>query len=84
MLRKASRDFVLGELKEELEKALDAAGLDVKVEGVTMRQTAGGEISIDHDADPTVLLVRYPSIFEGGHAYVKAGGEFFIILCHRH
>ncbi len=71
MLRKASRDFVLGELKEELEKALDAAGLDVKVEGVTMRQTAEGEIPIDHDADPTVLLVRYPSIFAGGHAYVK-------------
>ncbi len=71
MLRKASRDFVLGELKVELENALKVAGLDVTVEGVTMHQTAGGEKPIDHDADPTILLVRYPSIFASGHTYVK-------------
>ena len=71
MLRKASRDYVLGSLKVELEEALKGEGLDATVEGVTMRQTAEGEKPIDHDADPTVLLVRYPSIFSSGHIYVR-------------
>ena len=71
MLRKASRDYVLGALKDNLEEALKVIGLDVTVEGVTMHQTAEGEKPIDHDADPTVLLVRYPSIFASGHTYVK-------------
>ena len=71
MLRKVSRDYVLGSLKVDLGEALRGAGLDVMVEGVTMRQTAEGEKPIDHDADPTVLLVRYPSIFANGHTYVK-------------
>lgn len=71
MLRKASRDYVLDTLKVELENALKVVGLDVTVEGVTMRQTTEGEKPIDHDADPTVLLVRYPSIFTNGHTYVK-------------
>ena len=71
MLRKASRDFVHGELKSELEKKLESIGLSVKVEAVTTHMTAEGEKPIDHDADPTVLLVHYPSIFNSGHSYVK-------------
>ena len=71
MLRKASRDYVLGPLKENLEEALKGSGFDVTVEGVTMHHTAEGDKPIDHDADPTVLLVRYPSIFASGHTYVK-------------
>ena len=71
MLRKASRDFVTGELKDELEKKLKELKLDVKVEAVTTRMTAEGEKPIDHDADPTVLLVYYPSIFNSGNQYVK-------------
>ena len=71
MLRKASRDFVHGELKNELEKKLESIGFNVKVEAVTTHMTAEGEKPIDHDADPTVLLVHYPSIFNSGHSYVK-------------
>ena len=71
MLRKASRDYVLGPLKEELEDVLKVSGFDVTVEGVTIHHTAEGDKPIDHDADPTVLLVRYPSIFASGHTYVK-------------
>ena len=71
MLRKASRDYVLGSLKEDLEAALKVSGFDVTVEGVTIHHTAEGDKPIDHDADPTVLLVRYPSIFASGHTYVK-------------
>ncbi len=71
LLRKASRDYVLGELRFLLEEALVAAGLDVKVDGVNTHMTVRGETPIDHDADPTVLLVRYPSIFANNHTYVK-------------
>ena len=71
MLRKASRDYVLGSLKEDLEGAPKVSGFDVTVEGVTMHHTAEGDKPIHHDADPTVLLVRYPSIFASGHTYVK-------------
>lgn len=71
MLRKASRDFVHGELKNELEKKLESIGFNVKVEAVTTHMTVEGEKPIDHDADPTVLLVHYPSIFNSGHSYVK-------------
>ena len=46
-------------------------GLEVSVEAVTTHMTAEGEKPIDHDADPTVLLVHYPSIFAGNHSYVK-------------
>ena len=71
LLRKASRDFIHGEFKEELEHRLKEMGLDVRVEAVTTHMTAEGEKPIDHDADPTVVLVHYPSIFEGRHSYVK-------------
>lgn len=71
MLRKASRDYVHGELKHEFEKKLKEMGLDVEVEAVTTHQTAEGEKPIDHDADPTVLLVHYHSIFDSGHNYVR-------------
>ena len=71
MLRKASRDYVHGELKQELERKLEEMHLEVEVQAVTTHQTADGERPIDHDADPTVLLVHYPSIFIGKHSYVK-------------
>ena len=71
MLRKASRDFIHGEFKDELEQRLKEMGLDVRVDAVTTHMTAEGEKSIDHDADPTVVLVHYPSIFTGSHSYVK-------------
>ena len=71
MLRKASRDYIHGEFKTELEQRLKEMGLDVGVEAVTTHRTADGEKPIDHDADPTVVLVHYPSIFSGNHSYVK-------------
>lgn len=71
MLRKASRDFIHGQFKTELEQRLKKMRLDVDVEAVTTHMTAEGEKPIDHDADPTVLLVHYSSIFSGNHSYVK-------------
>ena len=72
MLRKASRDFVHRELMYELENKLKEWGLDVKVEAVTTHMTAEGEKAIDHDADPTVLLIHYPSVFNTSHSHVKS------------
>lgn len=71
LLRKASRDFIHGEFMSELEQRLKEMGLDVRVEAVTTHMTDAGEKPIDHDADPTVVLVHYPSIFADSHSYVK-------------
>lgn len=72
-LRKISRDYVLGEFKIELEERLAAIGLtDILVEPVTTYMTMEGEKPVDHDADPTVLLVHYPSIVNSGSGYVKS------------
>lgn len=71
LLRKVSRDYIHGEMRQELEARLREMKLDVTVEPVTTRLTAEGEKPIDHDADPTVLLVHYPSMFSGSHSYVK-------------
>lgn len=71
LLRKASRDFIHNELKTELEQRFYELKLDVKVEAVTTQLTAEGEKPIDHDSDPTVLLVHYPSIFNTKHSYVR-------------
>lgn len=71
-LRKVSRDFVLGDFKAELERCLIAIGLtDVTIEPITTYMTFEGEKTIDHDADPTVLLIHYPSIFSTSGGYVK-------------
>ena len=71
MMRKASRDYVHGELKQKLERKLEKMNLEVEIQAVTTYQTVEGDRPIDHDADPTVLLVHYPSIFNGKHSYVK-------------
>ena len=70
-LRKASRDYIIGELREELERKLAEKGLDVKVEPVTTVLTSEGEKPIDHDSDPTVINVHYKSMFKNVHSYVK-------------
>ena len=71
LLRKASRDYIIGELKSELEKKLTENGLDVKVKPVTTYPTLEGERPIDHDSDPTVINVYYKSIFNHSHFYVN-------------
>lgn len=71
-LRKASRDYVLGDFKAELEKRLTAMGLTgITIEPATTHMTSDGEQPIDHDADPTVLLVHYRSIFGAINSYVE-------------
>ena len=72
-LRKASRDYILCELSEELKRKLAENNvLDVKVEPVTTVLTSEGEKPIDHDSDPTVINVHYKSMFKNVHKYVKS------------
>lgn len=75
-LRKASRDYVTVTLRDNLENALINMGLEgVTVEAVNEHMTADGPKPIDHDRDPSVLLVYYPSVVDVNigylHPYVK-------------
>ena len=71
-LRKASRDYIVGTLKVNLESALADMGLEAAtVEAETERMTSDGPKPIDHDSDPTVLLVYYPSVLDTAHDYLR-------------
>ncbi len=70
-LKEASRDYIHGEFYSELNDALHAKGLDgVRLEPITTRMTKDGEVAIDHDTDPTVILVHYPTIFNTKEDYI--------------
>jgi len=71
-LRKANRDYVLGDFSEELESILDAEGLTgYQIEKIETRNTSDGLQLIDHDKDPACLLVQYPTLFSGGTGYLR-------------
>lgn len=70
-LRKTSRDYILGEFQSELIDKLKSKDLPVTVKPVTVHMTSEGEKPIDHDTDPTVLNIYYPSILSGKNDYVK-------------
>lgn len=71
-LREKSQDFIFGELKKELSSALTTIGLSsakVLAENEPPeRKDAAGKIP--HDKDPSVLLVRYPSLYARKRSYV--------------
>lgn len=63
-LRKASRDYIHGELSQRLKEELDK----LKISGFIVRNhthemTSDGLKPISHDWDPTVIFVDYESIF---------------------
>ncbi len=65
-LRKASRDFIHTTLSEELSEQLSALGIvGFTIENLTTRETENGLVPIDHDSDPTVILVHYNTILQG-------------------
>lgn len=70
-LRKASRDYLLGDFQSELIEKLDSMELPVTIKPVTVHMTSDGEKPIDHDTDPTVLNIYYTSILSGKNDYVK-------------
>lgn len=63
-LRKASRDYIHDILSENLARELHAFGVDdFTIENVSTRKVENVQVPIDHDSDPTVILVKYQSLF---------------------
>ncbi len=62
-LRKKSQDYIFGEFKNELKEQLETMGLNVKV-------MAENELKkIDHDKDPSIIFVEYPSLYSSNAPY---------------
>lgn len=71
-LRKESRKYLTSVLTAELTEQLNIMGIhDFEVAPVTRVNTREGEVDIDGDKDPTVLLVKYRSILNSPLHYVQ-------------
>lgn len=71
-LRKESRLFLTGKLSAEITERLNDMGArDFEVVPVVMADTKDGEVAIDGDKDPTVLLVKYKSVLDSTLQYVQ-------------
>jgi hypothetical protein len=70
-LRKRSQDFIFGEFKSELLYILNKIGL----EGVRILSENeipdenGGFKTVDHDKEPSILFVIYPSLYQLNNSY---------------
>lgn len=71
-LRKECRKFLIGKLSSEISERLsDMGALDFEVTPVLMVNTREGEVEIDGDKDPTVLLIKYKSVLNNTLQYVQ-------------
>ena len=69
-LREKGQDFLLGELKLELDNKLKALGLDVTVLGDNEVLDENGEPrKIPHDKDPSILYIQYSSLYNSQASY---------------
>lgn len=70
-LREKGQDFILGEFKEELQGKLKDMGLsDIIIIGENEQaDETGNFIPRDHDKDPNVIFVKYPSLYLGQESY---------------
>ncbi len=71
-LREKGQDFILGEFKAELKNKLIKMGLDVIVLGDNeILDENGKPRKIPHDKDPSVIYVKYPSLYNDSDTYAK-------------
>ena len=72
LLRRDSRDFIIDELCPQLTDAIHQLGVDdFTLEPVTIALQSDGTLRpVDHDSDPTALLLHYHSIADTQMAYV--------------
>lgn len=69
-LREKAQDYLFGEFKEELKEQLTALGLDVKVLAENELLDENGQPQkVDHDKDPSVIYVQYPSLYNSEAPY---------------
>lgn len=73
-LRKMSRAYIHGTLSSQLDARLKEIGVSgYTIENVSQVQDKDGEWRpIDSDKDPTVILLRYPSILENTIHYIPS------------
>lgn len=69
-LRENAQDYILGEFKYELVDVLKNMGLPVAVVGDNdVLDENGKPNKVPHDKDPSVIFVKYPSLYYSNAAY---------------
>lgn len=69
-LREKGQDYIFGEFKEDLQKQLMTLGLNVKVIAENELPDENGKTkTVDHDKDPSVMCIQYPSLYQNETTY---------------
>lgn len=69
-LREKAQDYILGDFKSELSEVLKNIGLPVTVIGDNeVLDENGKPCMIPHDKDPSVIFIKYPSLYQSNTAY---------------
>lgn len=70
--REKAQDYLFGEFKDDLKEQLAKLGLDVIVLAENEVVDKNGEPQkVDHDKDPSVIFVQYPSLYNSNAPYAR-------------
>lgn len=70
--REKAQDYLFGEFKEEFKEHLEKLGLGVTVLAENEVEDENGNLKkVDHDKDPSVIFVQYPSLYNSDAPYAK-------------
>ena len=68
--REKAQDYLFGEFKDDLKEQLAKLGLDVIILAENEVVEENGELKkVDHDKDPSVIFVQYPSLYNSDAPY---------------
>ena len=68
--REKAQDYLFGEFKDDLKEQLAKLGLDVIVLAENEVVEENGELKkVDHDKDPSVIFIQYPSLYNSDAPY---------------
>ena len=69
-LREKAQDYILGDFKDELKACFKASNLPVMVIGDNdVLDEKGERCKVPHDKDPSVIFIKYPSLYKSDAAY---------------
>lgn len=69
-LREKAQDYILGDFKTELAEVLKRLDLPVMVVGDNdIVDNNGEQIKVPHDKDPSVIFIKYPSLYKSNASY---------------
>ena len=70
--REKAQDYLFGEFKDDLKEQLAKLGLDVIVLAENEVVEENGELKkVDHDKDPSVIFIQYPSLYNSDVQTIK-------------